>query len=497
MQAFTDPIIAVSTAPGRGAVGIVRISGKNLKSFSQQLLGKKLETREAKFCRLRDQSQELIDEVLALFFQSPESFTGEDVLELQGHGGQQVLQRIIKRCFEVSSEQTFGHEINEDSQKPTLLPHLRLANPGEFTQRAFLNNKIDLVQAESIMDLIDASTELAAKSASRSLSGAFSKAIDQLLEQVTLTRVMIEAQIDFPEEEIEELQSREIEKTAKEIKEAIESTELILSKAKQGVLLKEGLKTVIVGQTNVGKSSLMNQLCEQEVSIVTDIAGTTRDLIKQTLQIDGIPIHLIDTAGINQQANERGDVVEQMGIERAWRELEQAQLILFVHDLSRIENNDYLSSEQKLFEQINFNISPHAIIVHVWNKIDLCEQRNATQRAETLYSSWELSNEKPLLISTKDGQGLSKLKADILHRLGWDMNLGEDVFSARERHLLALREVLMHLKTAQSQAKANQKNLDLIAEEMRLAQNALSNITGEFNSDDLLGEIFSKFCIGK
>ena len=497
MQAFSDPIIAVSTAPGRGAVGIVRISGKKLSRFAKALLGKNLNPRQVQFSRLKDARQELIDEVLALYFQGPESFTGEDVLELQGHGGQQVLQRMIKRCFEVSMQNVPNEENQNQDNHLTVLPHLRLANPGEFTQRAFLNSKIDLLQAESIMDLIDASTEMAAKSASRSLSGVFSKEIDQLLQQVTLARVMIEAQIDFPEEEIEELQAREQEKTTREIEEIIEQTQLILSKARQGVLLKEGLKTVIAGQPNVGKSSLMNQLCEQEVSIVTDIAGTTRDLIKQTLQIDGIPIHLIDTAGIHQLASQQNDIVEKLGIERAWKEMGQAQLILFVHDLSRIDNIDYASAEEALHQQIKQHVGPQANVVHVWNKIDLYEPTHLKSVTKNLNQAWGSQEDYPLLISTRNGQGLQALKKNILHRMGWDLNLGEDVYSARERHLLSLKDVLFHLQTAKKIAHEAQKNMDLIAEEMRLAQNALSQITGEFNSDDLLGEIFSKFCIGK
>jgi len=497
MQALSDPIIAVSTAPGRGAVGIVRISGKKLGQFAKALLGKNLNPRQVQFLRLKDAGQELIDEVLALYFQGPESFTGEDVLELQGHGGQQVLQRMIKRCFEVSAQNVPTEENKNQYNSLTVLPHLRLANPGEFTQRAFLNSKIDLLQAESIMDLIDASTEMAAKSASRSLSGVFSKEIDHLLQQVILARVMIEAQIDFPEEEIEELQVREQEKTITEIEGIIEQTQLILSKARQGVLLKEGLKTVIAGQPNVGKSSLMNQLCEQEVSIVTDIAGTTRDLIKQTLQIDGIPIHLIDTAGIHQLASHQNDIVEKMGIERAWKEMGQAQLILFVHDLSRIDNIDYASAEEVLHQQIKQHVGPDAIVVHVWNKIDLYEPINNKSITKNLNQAWGSHEEDPMFISTKNGQGLQALKKNILHRMGWDLNLGEDVYSARERHLLSLKDVLFHLQTAKKIAHEAQKNMDLIAEEMRLAQNALSQITGEFNSDDLLGEIFSKFCIGK
>jgi len=497
MQAFSDPIIAVSTAPGRGAVGIVRISGKKLRGFAKALLGKNLEPRQVQFSRLKDASQELIDEVLALYFQGPESFTGEDVIELQGHGGQQVLQRMIKRCFEVSMQHVPCEISTNQDNHLTVLPYLRLANPGEFTQRAYLNNKIDLLQAESIMDLIDAGTEMAAKSASRSLSGVFSKEVDQLLQQVILTRVMIEAQIDFPEEEIKELQIREQEKTRNEIEEIIEQTQMILSKARQGVLLKEGLRTVIAGQPNVGKSSLMNQLCEQEVSIVTNIAGTTRDLIKQTLQIDGIPIHLIDTAGIHQRASPLNDIVEKMGIERAWNEMAQAQLILFVHDLSRIDTIDYASAEETLYQQVKQHVGADAIIVHIWNKIDLHEPINMKSIIKGFYQTWGEIEEDPLLISTKHGQGLQALKTNILHRMGWDLNLGEDVYSARQRHLLSLKEVLFHLQIAKKIAHEAQKNMDLIAEEMRLAQNALSQITGEFNSDDLLGEIFSKFCIGK
>ena len=497
MQALTDPIIAVSTAPGRGAIGIVRISGKDLRVFAQELVGKSLVPRQAQFLRLSDASQDLIDEVLALYFQGPQSYTGEDVLELQGHGGQQVLQRIIKRCFEVSSKLSFNSASAPEADNQPVLPHLRLAKPGEFTQRAYLNNKIDLLKAESIIDLIDASTELAAKSASRSLSGAFSREVERLLLQVTKARVIVEAQIDFPEEEIEELRLREQDKTKQEIEAIIEQSQKILAKARQGVLLKEGLKTVIAGQPNVGKSSLMNQLCEQDVSIVTNIAGTTRDLVQQTLQIEGIPIHLIDTAGINSKANAQSDVVESMGIERAWKEMNQAQLILFVHDLGQLKDTDYQVAETQLNQQIREHLSDNALVVHVWNKIDLYDNEATPLEIKEWIQHWETNLDVPVLISTQTGAGLNLLKSSILHQLGCDLNLGEDVYSARQRHLLSLHEMVSHLSRALEIACTRQMSLDLIAEELRLSQNALSQVTGEFSSDDLLGEIFSNFCIGK
>ena len=497
MQALTDPIIAVSTAPGRGAIGIVRISGKDLRVFAQELVGKSLVPRQAQFLRLSDASQDLIDEVLALYFQGPQSYTGEDVLELQGHGGQQVLQRIIKRCFEVSSKLSFNSTSAPEADNQPVLPHLRLAKPGEFTQRAYLNNKIDLLKAESIIDLIDASTELAAKSASRSLSGAFSREVERLLLQVTKARVIVEAQIDFPEEEIEELRLREQDKTKQEIEAIIEQSQKILAKARQGVLLKEGLKTVIAGQPNVGKSSLMNQLCEQDVSIVTNIAGTTRDLVQQTLQIEGIPIHLIDTAGINSKANAQSDVVESMGIERAWKEMNQAQLILFVHDLGQLKDTDYQVAETQLNQQIREHLSDNALVVHVWNKIDLYDNEATPLEIKEWIQHWETNLDVPVLISTQTGAGLNLLKSSILHQLGCDLNLGEDVYSARQRHLLSLHEMVSHLSRALEIACTRQMSLDLIAEELRLSQNALSQVTGEFSSDDLLGEIFSNFCIGK
>ena len=497
MHAFTDPIIAVSTAPGRGAIGIVRISGKDLRAFAQKLVSKSLAPRQAQFLRLKDASQDLIDEVLALYFQGPQSYTGEDVLELQGHGGQQVLQRMIKRCFEVSRETSLNGASTPEAANQPLLPHLRLAKPGEFTQRAYLNNKIDLLKAESIIDLIDASTELAAISASRSLSGAFSREVERLLDQVTKARVIVEAQIDFPEEEIEELRVREQDKTKQDIEAIIEQAQKILAKARQGVLLKEGLKTVIAGQPNVGKSSLMNQLCEQEVSIVTNIAGTTRDLVQQSLQIEGIPIHLIDTAGINSKANSQRDVVEKIGIERAWKEMNQAQLILFVHDLGQLKDKDYQIAEKHLNQQIQQHISDNALVVHVWNKIDLYDNDSTLNEINDLIQSWETKPNAPVLISTQTGAGLNLLKSSILHQLGCDLNLGEDVYIARQRHLLSLNEMVSHLSRAHEIACTRQMSVDLIAEELRLSQNALSQVTGEFSSDDLLGEIFSNFCIGK
>ncbi len=487
MHNRNDPIIAISTAPGKGAVGIIRISGQNLNPFIGVLTQKTIEDRVATFLKLKDDNNQLIDEVVVIFFKAPNSYTGEDVLEIQGHGGPIVLQRIIKHCLTSSRK---ASSLNNNDHP--VLPHLRIANPGEYSERAFLNNKIDLLQAEAISDLIDASTELASLGASRSLSGIFSKNIKNLLEDIKQTRVFIEAHIDFPEEEIGEL---ELIKIKEKLLLEIEISKKLLAKTKNGLLLKEGVNTVITGQPNAGKSSIMNELCQQDVSIVTDIAGTTRDVVKQQMQIEGIPINLIDTAGINTNQTEQIDLVERIGIEKAWKEVASAELIIFVHDISKIVDKKYLKLDLEILEKINLNVSKNSKIIHILNKSDLIVEDKTLQQIKSSFEQ-EIKNES-IVMSIKDKSNLIELNRKILEVIGWSSDNSENVSIARTRHLSSILKVKEHLEMALGFMSGKVLSLELIAEEMRLVQNALSEITGEFSSEDLLGEIFSKFCIGK
>ncbi len=458
-----DPIAAIATAPGRGAVGIVRVSGKGLAPLVEAICGRPLKAREASYLPFRDATGEAIDQGLALFFPAPHSYTGEDVLELQAHGGPVVLQLLLARCLQAASEGA-----------PARLPHLRLAEPGEFTQRAFLNHKIDLAQAEAIADLIDASTEAAARSAGRSLSGAFSKEIHGLRDALIHLRMLVEATLDFPEEDIDFLQQADARGQLTRLQTQLAA---VLARAHQGALLREGIKVVIAGQPNAGKSSLLNALAGAELAIVTPIAGTTRDVVSQTIQIDGVPLHVVDTAGLRDTSLPEVDVVEKIGIERAWGQIEAADAVLFLHDLTRHDQPAYASADAALGERL----PGHLPVIHLWNKAD------AAQTA---------APGEGLRISAKAGTGLAELRAELLRIAGWQ-SAPEGVFIARERHLRALREVDDHLLQANTQIDARVPALDLLAEELRLAQNALNTITGEFGADDLLGVIFSQFCIGK
>ncbi|MFC7411024.1 tRNA uridine-5-carboxymethylaminomethyl(34) synthesis GTPase MnmE [Hydrogenophaga atypica] len=458
-----DPIAAIATAPGRGAVGIVRVSGKGLAPLVEAICGRALKAREATYLPFRDAHGEAIDQGLALFFPSPHSYTGEDVLELQAHGGPVVLQLLLARCLQAAAEGA-----------PARLPHLRLAEPGEFTQRAFLNHKIDLAQAEAIADLIDASTEAAARSAGRSLSGAFSKEIHSLRDALIHLRMLVEATLDFPEEDIDFLQQADARGQLTRLQTQLAA---VLARAHQGALLREGIKVVIAGQPNAGKSSLLNALAGAELAIVTPIAGTTRDVVSQTIQIDGVPLHVVDTAGLRDTSLPEVDVVEKIGIERAWGQIEAADAVLFLHDLTRHDQPAYASADAALAQRL----PGHLPVIHLWNKAD------AAQTA---------APGEGLRISAKAGTGLAELRAELLRIAGWQ-SAPEGVFIARERHLRALREVDDHLQQANTQIDARVPALDLLAEELRLAQNALNTITGEFGADDLLGVIFSQFCIGK
>jgi tRNA modification GTPase len=462
-----DPIAAIATAPGRGAVGIVRVSGKNIKGLLQALFSRPLKPREATYTPFLDATGRAIDQGLAIYFPAPHSFTGEDVLELQAHGGPVVLQLLLARCIEA------GAELELISQLARL-PGLRVALPGEFSERAFLNDKIDLAQAEAIADLIDASTEAAARSASLSLSGAFSLEIHALRDALIHLRMLVEATLDFPEEEIDFLQKADAHGQLSALQQTLQ---VVLQRARQGALLREGIKVVIAGQPNAGKSSLLNALAGAELAIVTPVAGTTRDKVQQTIQIEGVPVHVIDTAGLRHSEDE----VEKIGIARAWDAIETADAVLFLHDLTRIEASDYKNDDALIAQALHTKLPSRVPVIDLWNKADT----GATTE-----------HVNGLTLSAKTGFGLDALRRKLLEVAGWQ-SAPEGVFIARERHVQALRRVEVHLNEAAAHLAAQAQALDLLAEELRLAQNALSEITGEFTSDDLLGVIFSSFCIGK
>lgn len=471
------PIVAIATAPGRGAVGIVRISGQRIASVVQALCGRELLARQATYLPFRDAQGQVIDKGLAIFFPAPHSFTGEDVLELQAHGGPVVLQLLLARCLEAAAAP-------RPATGQPVLAELRVAEPGEFTERAFLNNKIDLAQAEAIADLIDASTATAARSAARSMSGEFSKAVQMLLEQLVHLRMLVEATLDFPEEDIDFLQQADAQGQLARLQTTLAD---VMQRAAQGAILREGIKVVIAGQPNVGKSSLLNALAGAELAIVTPIAGTTRDKVSQLIQIEGVPLHVVDTAGLREALDE----VEKIGIQRAWTEIESADAVLFLHDLalqSQQEKTDealhYLAEDARLAKALALKLPENTPVIDVWNKSDLASAASVCQV------------DGGVLISAKTGAGLQALRAQLLQAVGWQAS-PEGVFMARERHVTALRKVQTELFTAQQQLASATPALDLLAEDLRQAQLHLGSITGAFSADDLLGEIFSKFCIGK
>ena len=455
-----SPIAAIATAPGRGGIGIVRISGKDLLPLARAVcrLGEtgELKPRHATYLDFIRDDGSVIDFGLALWFPAPHSYTGEEVLELQGHGGPVVMQMLLNRCLEAG--QGMG---------------LRLANPGEFTYRAFQNDKMDLAQAEAVSDLIEASTEAAAKLATQSLSGAFSQAIHQLVDQVTNLRMLVEATLDFPEEEIEFLEKSDARGKLQTIRDTLEG---VMEQAAQGALLRDGLKVVLAGQPNVGKSSLLNALAGSDVAIVTPIAGTTRDKITETIQVEGIPISIIDTAGIREDA-EGG--VERIGISRTWAAVEQADVVLHILDASR--------GPTRGDEEIVGRLPANVPLLRIWNKIDLSGHRPSIDVEEDVTH---------IYLSASERNGMDLLRKELLRIAGWQQT-GESIYLARERHLLALKSARDHLQAAAELANQRDSALDLFAEELRLAQERLSSITGAFTSDDLLGVIFSRFCIGK
>jgi tRNA modification GTPase len=457
----SSPIAAIATAPGHGGIGVVRVSGRGLMGLAQTICALQsdtLQARQAKYVSFLAADGSTIDRGLVLWFAAPHSYTGEEVLELQGHGGPVVLHMLLNRCLEAGLDMG-----------------LRLAQPGEFTYRAFQNDKLDLAQAEAVADLIDASTEAAARLATQSLSGAFSKVIAELVDRVTHLRMLVEATLDFPEEEIEFLEASNARGQLQTIRDTLET---VLTQAGQGALLRNGLKVVLAGLPNVGKSSLLNALAGADVAIVTAIAGTTRDRVTETIQIEGIPIHVIDTAGIRDD-QEASDEVERIGIARTWAAVEEADVVLHILDASRGPTR----ADEALVERLPARLP----LLRIWNKIDISGHRASLE---------EQGDTTHLYVSAATGGGLDLLRSALLQVAGWQQT-GESIYLARERHLLALRQAHEHLTIAAQQASRGDGALDLFAEELRLAQEQLSSITGAFTSDDLLGAIFSRFCIGK
>ena len=437
-----ESIVAIATAPGRGGVGVVRVSGDKVSAIAMAILGRLPAPRHATYCRFLDADGATLDEGIALVFAAPHSFTGEHVLELQGHGGPVVLNLILQRCVELGA---------------------RLAEPGEFSRRAFLNGKLDLAQAEAVADLIDAASAEAARSAVRSLSGAFSARIAELVEALTRLRMLVEATLDFPEEEIDFLRDADAFGRLDAIDASLQA---VRAQAKQGAMLREGLTVVLIGQPNVGKSSLMNQLAGFEAAIVTEIAGTTRDTVREAIQIEGVPLHLIDTAGLR----ETEDAVEKIGIARTWAAVDKADVALLLVDAA----HGLGERESAILQRL-----PQVARLTIHNKIDV------TAEAPRMVGD-------EIWLSAKTGAGIELLRGKLLEAAGWQA-AGEGAFMARARHLDALGRASGHLAAARESAA----QLELFAEELRLAQAALSEITGEFTADDLLGEIFSTFCIGK
>lgn len=451
----TDTIVAQATPPGRGGVGILRVSGPKAALVAQTVLGKLPKPRYADYLPFRNDDNSVLDQGIALFFPNPNSFTGEDVLELQGHGGPVILDLLLKRILQI--------------------PGVRIANPGEFSERAFLNDKLDLAQAEAIADLIDASSEQAARSAINSLQGAFSSHINEMVESLTHLRIYVEAAIDFPDEEIDFLSDGIIEG---KLNAVIAELDDVRAQARQGSLLREGMKVVIAGRPNAGKSSLLNALAGRDAAIVTDIAGTTRDVLREHIHIDGMPLHIIDTAGLREASDE----VERIGIERAWKEIEQADRVLFMVDSTTTD----ATTPEDIWPEFMARLPNTLPVTVIRNKSDLTGE-NVEITAQGNY---------PMIrLSARDGMGIELLRDHLKEAMGFNSNT-EGGFLARRRHLQALNTAAEHLQQGHEQL-VYAKSGELLAEELRLAQQALSEITGEFTSDDLLGRIFSSFCIGK
>ena len=454
------PIIAVATAPGKAGVGVIRISGQQLLPMAEALFHKALASRQANLLTLRDARGESIDQLIAIYFAAPASFTGEDVLELQCHGGPQLLELVMKRCLELGKDQG-----------------LVIAEPGEFSLRAYLNNKIDLAQAEAIADLIDAQSEAAVRGAARSLQGAFSNDINSLIEEITQLRILVESTLDFPEEEIEFLENAQARQRLSMVMQKLKA---LREGAKQGKILRDGVQLVLAGAPNVGKSSLLNRLAGEAVAIVTPIAGTTRDRVKESITINGVPMHIIDTAGLR----ETSDLVEAKGIERSWDAIRTADLVIFLQDPSAKETVEGAEALE-LKTQILKALPPKCPVLEVGNKSDLLDKLSAKH-----------GESSSLLISAKTGEGIEDLKQRILESVGWG-GTQEGAIVARRRHLDCLDRAATHLDKSQQFAADGNISLELFAEELRLAQDQLGQITGKLLPDDLLGKIFSQFCIGK
>jgi tRNA modification GTPase len=467
MNSDRDPIVAIATAPGRGGIGVVRVSGRELAPVVDALLGARaaaLQPRRALHAAFLDAEGRALDDGLALLFPAPHSYTGETVLELQGHGGPVVLQLLVERCLQA------GRAIG-----------LRIAEPGEFTRRAYLNERLDLAQAEAVADLIDAATAQAVRSAARSLTGEFSRAVHALADALTELRTLVEATLDFPEEEIDFLEAADARGRLQRLRAQLAG---LLARAQQGALLREGLHVVLVGAPNVGKSSLLNALAGQEVAIVTPIAGTTRDRIRQTIDIEGIPLHVTDTAGIRDEA--LADEVERIGIARTLAEVERADVVLHLVDAAAAAAA--AGTDAAVLARVRERLRPQVPVITVRNKIDLTGE---PARAD----------EAAIALSARDGRGLDGLRARLLAVAGWQSEQAESVFLARERQLDALRRAAARLAAAAEQADVahgyGNARLELFAEDLRLAGQALGEVTGEVSADELLGQIFSRFCIGK
>ncbi|CAM2964139.1 tRNA uridine-5-carboxymethylaminomethyl(34) synthesis GTPase MnmE [Vibrio rarus] len=450
-----DTIVAQATAPGRGGVGIIRVSGPQANQVAKLVVGRELQPRKAEYLPFVDDAGVQLDQGIALYFPNPNSFTGEDVLELQGHGGPVVMDMLIKRILSI--------------------PNIRPARPGEFSERAFLNDKMDLTQAEAIADLIDASSEEAAKSALQSLQGEFSKRITTLVESLIHLRIYVEAAIDFPEEEIDFLADG---KVSTDLQTIINNLEAVRAQAKQGSIMREGMKVVIAGRPNAGKSSLLNALSGKDSAIVTDIAGTTRDVLREHVHIEGMPLHIIDTAGLREASDE----VEKIGIERAWEEIEQADRVLFMVDGTTTDATD----PQQIWPDFVDRLPDNMGMTVIRNKVD--------QTKESL-GICHVNDPTLIRLSAKTGQGIDALRTHLKECMGFSGNT-EGGFMARRRHLDALDKAAQHLSIGQQQLEGYLAG-EILAEELRITQQHLNEITGEFNSDDLLGRIFSSFCIGK
>ncbi len=446
----TDTIAAVATPAGHGGVGIVRLSGADTPTIAQQLLGRLPRPRRAEVHRFTETDGTLIDEGLVLFFQAPASFTGEHVLELHGHGGPVVMDSLLRRVLSLGA---------------------RPARPGEFSERAFLNNKLDLAQAEAIADLIESTTTAAARAAAQSLQGEFSSRVHALVDQVTRLRMYVEAAIDFPEEEVDFLSDDTITAMLAMVHADFDD---MRARAQQGQLLRDGMTLVIAGRPNAGKSSLMNALSGRDAAIVTDIPGTTRDVLREHIQIDGLPLHIIDTAGLHVS----DDPVEQAGMQRARMVLEQADRVLLVID----DQSGFTRADAAILEELPAGI-PHTLI---FNKIDLSERAAGIT---------EDNGQPSVALSIHSGAGLDQLRQHLKQCVGYSDQVGGS-FTARHRHVDALRRAYAHIECGQRQLE-QQRAGELLAEELRQAQQVLGEITGEISSDELLGRIFSSFCIGK